>query len=46
VFVDPHARVVIAKNSAYRNYASSYDEAGYREVEHMQLFGEIVKSLS
>lgn len=45
VFVDPKSRVVIAKSSANRRYASSYDEAGYREVEHMRLFGEIVKAL-
>ena len=46
VFVDPRASVVIAKNSANRNYAKSYDEAGYRENEHMRLFGEIAKALS
>jgi CubicO group peptidase (beta-lactamase class C family) len=46
VFVDPHSRVVIAKNSAYRDYAKTYDEAGYREIEHMRLFGEIVKALA
>lgn len=46
VYVDPKHRVVIAKNSANRNYAKSYDEAGYREREHMALFGAIAQALT
>ena len=46
VYVDPKRRVVIAKNSANRNYAKSYDEAGYREREHMALFQAIAEALT
>jgi CubicO group peptidase (beta-lactamase class C family) len=46
VYIDPRRRVVIAKNSANRNYASSYNEAGYRELEHMALFRTIAETLS
>jgi CubicO group peptidase (beta-lactamase class C family) len=45
VYVDPARRVVIAKNSANRNYARSYDEAGYRELEHMALFRTLAEAL-
>lgn len=45
IYVDPARRVVIAKNSANRNYARSYDEAGYRELEHMALFRAIAEAL-
>jgi len=46
IYVDPVRRVVIAKNSANRSYARSYDEAGYRELEHMALFAAIADMLS
>jgi CubicO group peptidase (beta-lactamase class C family) len=46
VYVDPKRGVVIAKNSANRNYAKSYDEAGYREREHMALFAAIAQALT
>jgi CubicO group peptidase (beta-lactamase class C family) len=46
IYVDPARRVVIAKNSANRNYARSYDEAGYRELEHMALFRAIADALA
>jgi len=45
VWVDPARRVVIAKASANRNFGRSYDEAGYRDQEHMALFEAIARSV-
>ena len=45
VYVNPRRGVVIAKSSANRRFAASYDEAGYRDEEHMALFGAIANSL-
>lgn len=45
VFVDPARSIVIAKASANRRFASSYDEAGYRDEEHMAVFAKIAASL-
>ena len=45
LYVDPRRRVVIAKFSANRRYASSYDEAGYRDAEHMALFEAIASDV-
>ena len=45
LYVNPQRGVVIAKSSANRRYAASYDEAGYRDEEHMALFGAIANSL-
>lgn len=41
VYVDPARRVVIAKASANRRYGRTYDEAGYRDAEHMAMFRAI-----
>jgi CubicO group peptidase (beta-lactamase class C family) len=41
VWIDPSRRIVIAKISAPRGYGRSYDEAGYRDREHMALFNAI-----
>ena len=41
VWVDPTRRLVIAKASANRHYGRSFDEAGYRDQEHMALFSAI-----
>ncbi|MBX3480874.1 MAG: beta-lactamase family protein [Caulobacter sp.] len=40
-WVDASRRVVIAKASANRNYGRSFNEAGYRDLEHMALFQSI-----
>jgi len=47
VWVDPSRRIVIAKMSANPSFArgSGYSEAGYRDQEHMALFGEIAARL-
>jgi CubicO group peptidase (beta-lactamase class C family) len=41
VWVDPTRRIVIAKASANRNFGQSFNEAGYRDQEHMALFAAI-----
>ena len=41
VYVDPAARVVIAKSSAFRNYAASTAPEAYKSVEHAALFRAI-----
>ena len=41
VYVDPAARVVIAKSSAFRNYATSTAPEAYKSVEHAALFRAI-----
>jgi CubicO group peptidase (beta-lactamase class C family) len=41
IWVDPKRHVVIGKSSANRRFAASYDEAGYRDLEHMALFQAI-----
>ena len=38
IYVDPARSTVIVKGSANRNFAASYDEAGYRDQEHMAMF--------
>ena len=44
-WIDPSRRVVIAKASANRHYGRSYDDAGYRDREHMALFKAIADKL-
>jgi CubicO group peptidase (beta-lactamase class C family) len=41
VYVDPKARVVIAKSSAFRGYAASTAPEAYKSVEHFALFKAI-----
>ncbi len=41
VYVDPKARVVIAKSSAFRGYAASTAPEAYRSVENFMLFKAI-----
>jgi CubicO group peptidase (beta-lactamase class C family) len=41
VYVDPAARVVIAKSSAFRDYATSTAPEAYKSVEHAALFRAI-----
>jgi CubicO group peptidase (beta-lactamase class C family) len=43
VWIDPTRRIVIAKASANSSYGRSYDEAGYRDQEHMAFFAAIAK---
>jgi CubicO group peptidase (beta-lactamase class C family) len=43
VWVDPTRRVVIAKASANRRYGASFNEAGYRDQEHMALFQSVAQ---
>lgn len=41
LYVDPARDVVIVKGSSNRNFAATYDEAGYRDEEHMAMFAAI-----
>lgn len=41
VYVDPKARVVIAKSSAFRGYAASTAPEAYKSAEHFALFKAI-----
>lgn len=43
VWIDPTRRIVIAKASANRNYGRSYNEAGYRDQEHMAFFAAVAR---
>jgi CubicO group peptidase (beta-lactamase class C family) len=45
-WVDASRRVVIAKASANRNYGCSFDEAGYRDLEHMALFQTMARDMT
>jgi CubicO group peptidase (beta-lactamase class C family) len=45
-WVDASRRVVIVKASANRNYGRSFDEAGYRDQEHMAFFQEIARQIT
>lgn len=45
IYINARAGVVIAKASANSRFGSSYNEAGYRDEEHMALFTAIADSL-
>ena len=45
VYVNPRRRIVIAKASANRHFGASYDEAGYRDEEHLALFAAIAREV-
>jgi CubicO group peptidase (beta-lactamase class C family) len=45
-WVDASRRIVIAKASANRNFGRSFDEAGYRDLEHMALFQAIASYMT
>lgn len=45
VFVEPNARVVIAKTTAFRDYAKSLNPEHYRTADHFALFHEIARCL-
>jgi CubicO group peptidase (beta-lactamase class C family) len=46
VYVEERRQIVIAKISANRNWGRSYDEAGYRDAQHMALFRAIADATS
>jgi len=45
IYINTRTEVVIAKASANPRFGSSYDEAGYRDEEHMALFAAIADSI-
>ena len=45
VYVDPKARVVIAKSSAFRGYAASTAPEAYKSIEHFALFKAIAAAI-
>ena len=45
IYVHPGAGIVISKTGANRYYAQTDDESGYRELEHIALFQDIVRHL-
>lgn len=45
IYVNPHLNLVIVKLSAFSDYASSKDESAYREIETIEFFRAIGRSL-